>query len=156
MKALVMEITSMQTALPSGVYVRYASSRVDVLKCLIVGPMGTPYENGLFEFDIICPANYPASPPKVKFKTTGGGQAHFNPNLYRDGKVCLSLLGTWSGEPWRPNVSTMLQIFVSLQSMVLCEEPWCNEPGREHHVGSEASFKYNHNIRHLTVEYALL
>lgn len=29
--------------------------------------------------------------------TTGGGKVRFNPNLYNNGKVCLSLLGTWSG-----------------------------------------------------------
>ncbi len=37
----------------------------------------------------------------------------FNPNLYNCGKVCLSLLGTWSGdrgENWNPDVSTMLQV----------------------------------------------
>jgi hypothetical protein len=36
--------------------------------------------------------------------TTGGGRCRFNPNLYAGGKVCLSILGTWSGESedeWR-------------------------------------------------------
>ena len=38
----------------------------------------------------------------------------FNPNLYSDGKVCLSLLGTWHGEGWAPpsagnSGSTILQ-----------------------------------------------
>jgi len=28
----------------------------------------------------------------------GGGSVRFNPNLYASGKVCLSILGTWSGE----------------------------------------------------------
>ena len=33
----------------------------------------------------------------------GSGTVRFNPNLYQNGKVCLSLLGTWSGgvdEQW--------------------------------------------------------
>ena len=37
----------------------------------------------------------------------------FNPNLYDCGKVCLSLLGTWSGakgETWDPNSSSTLQV----------------------------------------------
>ena len=36
----------------------------------------------------------------------------FNPNLYNCGKVCLSLLGTWSGgrgEGWDPHSSSALQ-----------------------------------------------
>jgi len=38
----------------------------------------------------------------------------FNPNLYADGKVCLSLLGTWhSGEAshkWQPASSSLYQV----------------------------------------------
>ncbi len=37
----------------------------------------------------------------------------FNPNLYNCGKVCLSLLGTWSGgkgEGWDMNSSSALQV----------------------------------------------
>ena len=52
---------------------------------------------GVFVFDIFCPAEYPSIAPLVHFETTGGGTVKFNPNLYADGKVCLSLLGTFSG-----------------------------------------------------------
>ena len=31
-------------------------NRMDVLKVLIVGPEGTPYQNGCFEFDVFLPA----------------------------------------------------------------------------------------------------
>lgn len=50
---------------------------------------------------------------QVTLLTTGGGTVRFNPNLYNCGKVCLSLLGTWSagqGEAWNPDVSTALQV----------------------------------------------
>jgi len=56
----------------------------------------------------------------------------FNPNLYNCGKVCLSLLGTWSGsagESWNPKTSSLLQILVSIQSLILVSEPYYNEPG---------------------------
>jgi ubiquitin-protein ligase len=71
--------------------------RCDLLKVLISGSDGTPYANGLFEFDVFFPTNYPLSPPKLSFLTTGGGTVRFNPNLYQDGKICLSILGTWEG-----------------------------------------------------------
>jgi hypothetical protein len=53
-------------------------------------------------------------PPLMELETTGGGVARFNPNLYADGKVCLSLLGTWHGgdesEKWQPGTSTLFQV----------------------------------------------
>ena len=53
----------------------------------------------------------------------------FNPNLYNCGKVCLSLLGTWySGrdEGWIPNLSTIKQVGISIQSIILVENPFFN------------------------------
>jgi ubiquitin-protein ligase len=158
MKSLITDLAVLQTSLPDGIYVRHGGSRLDMMKILIVGPKGTPYEGGLFEFDLFCPANYPESPPRMQFKTTGGGAASFNPNLYADGKVCLSLLGTWAGQPWiasGPNKSTLLQLCVSIQSMILCDEPWYNEPGREKRPDPAASMAYNRLIQCLTLRYAL-
>lgn len=157
MKRLIEEGASLSTSLPPGILVRYAENRPDVMKALIVGPAGTPYHGGMFEFDFWASEKYPAEPPKCTFRTTGGGRAHFNPNLYPCGKVCLSLLGTWAGERWRPGESTILQILVSLQAMVLCEEPWFNEPGREHGYGAQRaqSQDYNQAIQLLTVRWAM-
>ena len=53
-------------------------------------------------------------PPLVQLATTAGGTVRFNANLYADGKVCLSLLGTWHGndesERWQAGVSTVAQV----------------------------------------------
>lgn len=115
MKKLVTQVVSLSENLPYGIYVRYGASRMDVMKVLIVGPMDTPYQDGLFEFDLFCGADFPAKPPEMYFRTTGMGTVGFNPNLYNNGKVCLSLLGTWSGQAWEPNRSTILQVLVSIQ-----------------------------------------
>lgn len=159
-KRLVSEVNILKTSLPPNIFVRHGESRLDVMKCVIVGPEGTPYENGMFEFDIFCPPTFPKHPPEVCFKGTGGGAHGINPNLYADGKVCLSLLGTWSGEPWKPGESTLLQVLVSLQAMVLCEQPWYNEPGREDSYSSSpaksASEHYNRRLRELTVRLAMI
>lgn len=82
---------------------------------MIAGPEGTPYAGGLFEFDCFMPLQYPHVPPLFHLRTTGGGRVRFNPNLYNNGKVCLSLLGTWHGGPeeqWAPMKSTLLQVVV--------------------------------------------
>jgi ubiquitin-protein ligase len=63
-----------------------------------MGSKDTPYSNGAFLFDLYCDDTYPNSAPKMTIITTGNGKIRFNPNLYPDGKVCLSLLGTWRGQ----------------------------------------------------------
>ena len=62
-----------------------------------------------------------------------------NPNLYEEGKVCVSLLGTWSGkgsEVWGPG-SNLLQVLVSIQGLILVSEPYYNEAGYEKQRGSQ-------------------
>ncbi|KAK3676776.1 hypothetical protein LTR78_003553 [Recurvomyces mirabilis] len=156
MRELLKEITRLKTGLPPGIYLRYGESRMDIMKVLITGPEDTPYENGLWEFDVFAGPNFPNEPPKVYFRTTGGGTVRVNPNLYEDGKVCLSLLGTWSGEPWRPGQSTLLQVLVSIQAMIFCDEPHCNEPSYENERGSDRSRDYNRRVYSMTVKHAML
>ena len=129
------ELSSLATSLPlsinSGVFMRVNEEKVNEIRFLIIGPAGTPYENGCFEFEMIIGYDYPDKPPNVQIMTTGSGSVRFNPNLYNNGKVCLSLLGTWSGPGWDPKVSTLLQVLVSIQSLIMVPDPYFNEPGYE-------------------------
>jgi baculoviral IAP repeat-containing protein 6 len=86
MKKLLAQISSLSTDLPEGIFVRHGESRIDVLKVMIVGPADTPYEHGLFEFDMFCDNDFPKKPPQMFFRTTGNGLVSFNPNLYQNGK----------------------------------------------------------------------
>ncbi|KAJ3338822.1 Baculoviral IAP repeat-containing protein 6 [Gonapodya sp. JEL0774] len=158
------EMATLSTSLPisksSSIFVRIDEDRVDRMRALISGPDGTPYSFGLWLFDLTFPADYPNVPPHVKNLTTGAGAVRFNPNLYNDGKVCLSLLGTWSGAPeemWMPGRSTILQVFMSISSMILVELPYFNEPGYGAPVASNQSSKqYNYNIRRQTIRWAVI
>ncbi|KAK0326847.1 glycylpeptide N-tetradecanoyltransferase [Friedmanniomyces endolithicus] len=154
MKSLSLQLSNLMTSLPPGIFIRHCASRLDVMKVLIIGPKGTPYEHGLFEFDLFCPSNFPNAPPNMLFRTTGGGRVRFNPNLYNCGKVCLSLLGTWQGETWQPGKSTILQVLVSIQAMIFCDEPWYNEPGRS--ANPIASMRHNQELQGYTVRHAML
>ncbi|KAI4965607.1 hypothetical protein ZWY2020_051285, partial [Hordeum vulgare] len=65
-------------------------------------------------------------------------------------KVCLSLLGTWEGhgcEKWNSAHSTMLQVLISIQALVLNEKPYFNEPGYETYAnnasGQRTALEYN-------------
>lgn len=139
---LMKELRSLRRSLPmnfgSSVFLRYDKRQAYVMQVLITGPGDTPYDSGCFLFDLYCPPAYPDSPPLINLCTTGGGSVRFNPNLYNCGKVCLSLLGTWSGETsemWTKD-SSLLQLFVSIQSLIFVPEPVFNEPGEESLMGS--------------------
>lgn len=134
------ELRILSTSLPPNIYVRTFSSRLDLLRILIIGPNDTPYEYAPFVLDMHLHPSYPNHPPEVFFHSWTNNQGPINPNLYEDGKVCLSLLGTWHAdehnESWSPSRSTVLQILVSLLGLVLVREPYYNEAGYEVRAGS--------------------
>ncbi|KAK2651117.1 hypothetical protein Ddye_018606 [Dipteronia dyeriana] len=136
--------------LPDTIYVRVCEARIGLLRAVMVGPSGTPYHDGLFVFDCLFPSQYPQKPPMVYYYSGG---LRLNPNLYECGKVCLSLLGTWTGnstEMWDSNNSTMLQVLVSIQALILNAKPFFNEPGYEStyvgEAGEKRSRRYNEEI----------
>jgi ubiquitin-conjugating enzyme E2 Z len=110
----------------NGIY--YIHDEDDMLKgyALIVGPSETPYFAGYYFFELNYPVDYPHSPPKVKY-LTNGNNVRFNPNLYKCGKVCISLLNTWRGEQWT-SCQTISSVLLTLCTL-LCKEPLLNEPG---------------------------
>lgn len=150
------EMTSLASNLGMGLFVRLDEKRFDVLRCCIVGAEGTPYQNGAFLFDMYLPAQYPQVPPKCKIITTGKGRFRFNANLYSGGKVCLSILGTWSGPGWNPELSSILQVLISIQAMVMNEDPIVNEPSWGKLKGSDKALGYYSKLRHGTMQYAML
>lgn len=108
-----------------GIYYLHDESNMLRGYAMIRGPVDTPYEHGFYTFQFDFPNDYPHTPPKVKF-TTGDGKMRFNPNLYIEGKVCLSILNTWEGEKWT-SCQTIRSILLTLIT-VLNETPMNNEP----------------------------
>ena len=160
-KAVRSDIGQLQElSVSDGIFVKCYQDRMDLFSVMIEGPACTPYEDALFFFDIQFPADYPSSPPKVYFLSYDN-RAKINPNLYTTGKVCLSLLGTWHGEKteqWTTN-SNLLQVLISIRSLILVQEPYFNEPGREKYKcssdGSERSLGHNQEVT-LTVFRSIL
>ena len=161
------ELNSLRKNLPnnwdSSILMRIHKSNLNLITFLIIGPKDTPYHNGVYEFHAYFPNNYPDSPPKVLLDTTDGGRVRFNPNLYNCGKVCLSLLGTWSGEKgesWNKDISTFLQVLISIQSLIMVENPYFNEPGYEKSMntpsGQSRNFDYTDNIRLENIRVAMV
>ncbi|KAH7971531.1 hypothetical protein HPB49_025565 [Dermacentor silvarum] len=136
-----------------GIHISPEESDLTRIHALVVGPDGTPYEGGFFHFFLKCPPNYPIQPPRVRLMTTDAGRVRFNPNLYANGMVCLSILGTFPGPAWSP-AQGIGSVLVSIQSL-LNEEPFYNEPGAELLPLSVASKQYNDRVQHDTLRVAI-
>lgn len=137
----------------NGIFIHVDETNMTNIKALIIGAEGTPYEDGFHLFQINIPTTYPYDPPTVKY-ITGDGVTRFNPNLYVEGKVCLSIIKTWPGPPWSP-LFTFGTILLSIQSMILNSEPLTNEPGLEN-SNKQLIKKYNDFIEHQNLKVALI
>lgn len=136
----------------NGIFIEFNEMDVTEAYGLIIGPKDTCYENGLLYFKINFPANYPYSPPKVLYLSRGSIRIH--PNLYTGrsnedylGKVCLSLLNTWSGPQWT-TIMDITSIFLSIQSL-LTDDPIKLEPGYGNSSGP-VNTKYKHCVEYET------
>lgn len=153
---LAKEYRVLETSLPDSIIVRAYEDRTDLLRSLIIGPQNTPYEDAPFVIDWRLDSNFPQSPPIAHFLSWTNGNGRVNPyvsflpgvfvnlihhrNLYEEGKVCLSILGTWAGEKsesWNAARSSLLQAFVSIQGLVLVRDPYFCEPSFEKMRGTE-------------------
>lgn len=137
MRRIAKEHKILRSSLPPGIFVRTWDSRLDLLRVLMIGPADTPYEYAPFVVDFHLGSSYPQAPPEAYFHSWTNGNGPVNPNLYEDGKICLSLLGTWHtderNEGWSPAKSTLLQVLVSIMGLVLVKEPYYNEAGYDVH-----------------------
>ncbi|KAJ7932556.1 hypothetical protein B0H13DRAFT_1955957 [Mycena leptocephala] len=130
---LTREYRVLANSLPDSILVRAYEDRTDLLRSLIIGPENTPYEDAPFVIDWMLDSNFPHSPPIAHFLSWTNGNG-------REGKVCLSILGTWAGdknEIWNSARSSLLQALVSIQGLVLVKEPWFCEPAYEKLRGTE-------------------
>ena len=113
----------------------YSHSEDNLLKgyAIIFGPKDTIYENGAYFFEFDFPKTYPIEPPKLTY-LTNNGKTRFNPNLYRNGKVCVSILNTWRGPGWT-SCMTIRTVLITLVTL-LHNKPLLNEPGitENHHA----------------------
>ena len=145
-------------------FVRFDESNPRFLQAMLIGLQDTPYFNGCFLFDIYLSNDYPVKPPQIKHTTNGAslptannGPGGFSPNLHKStGKVCLSLLGTWSGPGWQPNKSNVYQILSTLLFMVFAaKHPYYMEPN---HGGWEGTInnKKQHDTKVIQYDEELL
>lgn len=89
---------------------------------MILGPDGTHYEGGFFKAKLEFPQDFPNMPPTMTFISQ-----MWHPNVYQDGRVCISILHPpgedefnqqeSAVERWRP-ILGVEQILISVISML--------------------------------------
>ncbi|KAJ0427184.1 ubiquitin-conjugating enzyme/RWD-like protein [Aspergillus carlsbadensis] len=154
------ELAQIQHTADLSIAVDYDESDIRHVRAVILGPPETPYQFGFFEFAIKFGKEYPARPPDVRALTTNGGSCRFSPNLYAGGKVCLSILGTWSGdrgEEWS-SAQGLESVLISIQSL-MSSNPYENEPGFDNAKSDSDKLnmeQYKSKIRHETIRIAVI
>ncbi|KAK5174153.1 uncharacterized protein LTR77_001233 [Saxophila tyrrhenica] len=152
------EIAQVQKGSDLSLAVACQDSDVRHVRACIIGPPETPYEFGFFEFNLQFGKDYPIKSPAVTCITTNSGRCRFNPNIYNCGKVCLSILGTWRGEPgeeWS-SAQGLESILLSIQSL-MSAHPYENEPGHEESKKEEPEPQaYIAKIRHETLRITVI
>jgi ubiquitin-conjugating enzyme E2 Z len=107
---------------------------------MIIGPSDTPYQHGFYFFEITFPSTYPFMPPNVKFITSDPYKpTRLHPNLYIEGKVCLSILGTWGGPEWT-SALTIGEVLITIKSL-MTQHTLRNEPGYEKYADTNSQLQ---------------
>ena len=109
-----------------GIYYFHDDTHMLTGYALIIGPEGTPYFGGNYFFKFTFPVNYPYSPPQVTY-CTNESEIRFHPNLYINGKVCLSILNTWHGDQWS-SCLTLSSVLLAICTL-FTTNPLLHEPG---------------------------
>lgn len=101
----------------SGIQISPRGDALTHLNGTIPGPIGTPYEGGIFKIDIILPDGYPFEPPKMKFSTKV-----WHPNISsQSGAICLDVLK----DQWSPAL-TLKTALLSIQALL--SDPQADDP----------------------------
>lgn len=107
-KRLMRDFRRMRQDSPGGVSASPTPEDIMRWNAVIIGPDGTPFEDGTFKLVLQFDESYPTKPPSVKFISE-----MFHPNVYASGELCLDILQN----RWSPtyDVSTIL---MSIQSLL--------------------------------------
>eukprot|EP01123_Difflugia_compressa_P005126 TRINITY_DN1670_c0_g2_i1.p1 TRINITY_DN1670_c0_g2~~TRINITY_DN1670_c0_g2_i1.p1 ORF type:complete len:241 (-),score=37.64 TRINITY_DN1670_c0_g2_i1:140-862(-) len=121
-KRLQQDLRAIQSEPVEGVYVElYSDSNFFDWRIFFEGPKNSPFENGVYEAKLTFPTEYPYAPPVLTIVSK-----FWHPNVYPDGKVCLSVLHAPGSDPLNPGetpemrwlpihtVSSIIQCFISI------------------------------------------
>ncbi|KAL7072552.1 hypothetical protein ACQ4LE_007897 [Meloidogyne hapla] len=130
-----------------GIKIHSVGENIFIWKVAIFGAPGTIYQ--VDKFTLTFPPKYPFEPPSMRFDNP-----IFHPNVYKDGKVCISILhppghdmlsGESASERWNP-AQGVRSIMLSVISML-------NEPNTSSPANVDASVSYRKYKEHGSKEF---
>ena len=80
----------------------------------ILGPEGTPYENGIFRVKLFIPSEFPQMAPKGYFMTK-----IFHPNVSEKGEICVNTLK----RDWNPKQWSLYNLFEVIKCLLIVPFP---------------------------------
>jgi ubiquitin-conjugating enzyme E2 D/E len=140
-KRLQNELKEIQKNPPDNCSADIVGGDINKWKALILGPIDSPYEGGLFYVSIEFNENYPFSPPICKFMTYV-----YHPNIDRYGNICLDILKN----NWTPAISVS-KLLISICSLL-------DDPNPDDPLDLSVSHMYKNNIiefKRMAREYTL-
>eukprot|EP00470_Lotharella_oceanica_P010438 CAMPEP_0170197730 /NCGR_PEP_ID=MMETSP0040_2-20121228/67071_1 /TAXON_ID=641309 /ORGANISM="Lotharella oceanica, Strain CCMP622" /LENGTH=214 /DNA_ID=CAMNT_0010447469 /DNA_START=78 /DNA_END=722 /DNA_ORIENTATION=- len=94
MMKLMKDIRDVTKNTPEGIVIHFSEENMACIHADIEGPVGTPFEGGLFRCMLRIGSDFPNSPPKGYFITK-----IFHPNVSSKGEICVNTLK----KDWNPS-----------------------------------------------------
>ncbi|CAK9269435.1 unnamed protein product [Sphagnum jensenii] len=95
LKELARELKNLDDTPPEDIKVHVNEENFSNITADIEGPLGTPYEGGVFRMKLILSNDFPDTPPKGYFVTR-----IFHPNVAKNGEICVNTLK----KDWKPTL----------------------------------------------------
>lgn len=108
---------------------------------LLIGPPESPFEGGIFKCQFKFPPTYPNNAPEFKFITSFP-----HPNIYIDGKVCISILHEGKDEYGYEDISERWNPSHGVNSVLMSILYMLNNPNFESPANVNASILWKNNF----------
>jgi len=123
MMILARQLKQLANNAPEGIRYVPSDDNITDVRCEIDGPVGTPYEGGVFQMKLILTSDFPNAPPKGFFTTK-----IFHPNIAPSGDICVNTLK----KDWKPEhtLSHVLQVIRCLLIVPFPESSLNDDAGK--------------------------
>ena len=147
------DIRTLSKSIDNNVTFSFWNDPNDITKfdIMIYGPKGSYcFDDCFLYFKVDCSKNYPVQPPLFNFVNSIG--VRFHPNLYVEGKVCLTILNTWRDtkvQGW--SAGTSIEAIIHTIRSILNDNPLAEEPGQNHKLTDKRAKDYQIAAKYSTL-----